>query len=80
MTRGSVPDGLGGDPDQLLSIISVQGKQLLSLFFCVHVSIASAQTITIGSKSCTEITSQIDKYLVILSSKTYVFEDKMTKY
>ena len=27
-----------------------------------------------------EITSQTDKYLVSLSSKTYVFEDKMTKY
>ena len=27
-----------------------------------------------------EITSQIDYYLVILSSKTHVFEDKMTKY
>ena len=27
-----------------------------------------------------EITSQTDQYLVILSSKTYVFEDKMTKY
>ena len=26
-----------------------------------------------------EIISQIDKYLVILSSKTYVFEDKMSK-
>ena len=26
-----------------------------------------------------EITSQTDWYLVILSSKTYVFEDKMTK-
>ena len=31
---------------------------------------------------CTERkkNSQTDKYLVILSSKTYVFEDKMTKY
>ena len=27
-----------------------------------------------------EIMSQIDLYLVSLSSKTYVFEDKMTKY
>ena len=27
-----------------------------------------------------EITSQTDEYLVILSSKAYVFEDKMTKY
>ena len=27
-----------------------------------------------------EIISQTDEYLVILSSKTYVFEDKMTKY
>ena len=27
-----------------------------------------------------EITSQTDLYLVSLSSKTYVFEDKMTKY
>ena len=27
-----------------------------------------------------EITSQSDSYLVILSSKTYVFEDKLTKY
>ena len=27
-----------------------------------------------------ELTSQTDLYLVILSSKTYVFEDKMTKY
>ena len=27
-----------------------------------------------------EIISQIDLYLVSLSSKTYVFEDKMTKY
>ena len=27
-----------------------------------------------------EIVSQTDKYLVKLSSKTYVFEDKMTKY
>ena len=27
-----------------------------------------------------EITSQTYWYLVILSSKTYVFEDKMTKY
>ena len=27
-----------------------------------------------------EITSRTDKYLVSLSSKTYVFEDKMTKY
>ena len=26
-----------------------------------------------------EITSQIDQYLVKLSSKTYVFEDKMSK-
>ena len=27
-----------------------------------------------------EITIQTDQYLVISSSKTYVFEDKMTKY
>ena len=27
-----------------------------------------------------EITSQTDYYLAILSSKTYVFEDKMTQY
>ena len=27
-----------------------------------------------------EIINQTDKYLVNLSSKTYVFEDKMTKY
>ena len=27
-----------------------------------------------------EITSQTDQYLVILSSKTYVFEDKMTTF
>ena len=27
-----------------------------------------------------EIISQTDSYLVSLSSKTYVFEDKMTKY
>ena len=27
-----------------------------------------------------EISSQTDKYLVILSSKPYVFEDKLTKY
>ena len=27
-----------------------------------------------------EITSQTDLYLVIFTSKTYVFEDKMTKY
>ena len=27
-----------------------------------------------------ERNSQTDLYLVILSSKTYVFEDKMTKY
>ena len=27
-----------------------------------------------------EITSQTDKHLVILSSKTYGFEDKLTKY
>ena len=27
-----------------------------------------------------EITSQTDLYLVILSSKTYVFEDKLIKY
>ena len=27
-----------------------------------------------------EITSQTDKYLVILSSKTYVFESNLTKY
>ena len=27
-----------------------------------------------------ETTSQTDEYLVILSSKTHVFEDKMTKY
>ena len=27
-----------------------------------------------------EIISQIDSYLVSMSSKTYVFEDKMTKY
>ena len=27
-----------------------------------------------------EITSQTDLYIVILSSKRYVFEDKMTKY
>ena len=27
-----------------------------------------------------EITSQTDKHLVNLSSKTYVFEDKLTKY
>ena len=27
-----------------------------------------------------EVTSQTDLYLVSLSSKTYVFEDKMTKY
>ena len=27
-----------------------------------------------------EITSQIDQYLVILSSKTYVFEDNLTKF
>ena len=27
-----------------------------------------------------EINSQSDAYLVILSSKTYVFEDKRTKY
>ena len=27
-----------------------------------------------------EITSQTDLYLVNLSSKTYVFEDKLTKY
>ena len=27
-----------------------------------------------------ERTSQTDSYLVILSSKTYVFEDKSTKY
>ena len=34
------------------------------------------------SHSCTqkEITSQTDLYLVILSSRTYVFEDKMTKF
>ena len=27
-----------------------------------------------------EIVSQTDQYLVILSSKIYVFEDKLTKY
>ena len=27
-----------------------------------------------------EITSQTDYYLVIMSSKTFVFEDKLTKY
>ena len=27
-----------------------------------------------------EITSQTDRYLVILSSKAYVFEGKLTKY
>ena len=27
-----------------------------------------------------ETTSRTDSYLVILSSKTYVFEDKLTKY
>ena len=27
-----------------------------------------------------KLTGQTDKYLVILSSKTYVFEDNMTKY
>ena len=31
--------------------------------------------------NCTgNINSQIDQYLVSLSSKTYVFEDKLTKY
>ena len=30
--------------------------------------------------SLKEIISRVDKYLVSLSSKTYVFEDKVTKY
>ena len=33
-----------------------------------------------GSATLKEITSQTDFYLVSLSSKTYDFEDKMTKY
>ena len=37
---------------------------------------------TVVAKLCTqkEITSQTNKYLVILSSKPHVFEEKMTKY
>ena len=31
-----------------------------------------------GKSTLKEITSETDYYLVILSSKTYVFEDKMT--
>ena len=34
----------------------------------------------VSLKTQKEITSQTDKYLVILSSKTYVFEDKLTEY
>ena len=37
----------------------------------------SIMNITVAQK---EITSQIDEYLVVLSSKTFAFEDKMTKY
>ena len=36
--------------------------------------------IIIFRRTLKEIISQIDLYLVKLSSKTYVFEDKMTKY
>ena len=39
----------------------------------------SCEKLPFGLRALKEISSQIDKYLVSLSSKTYVFEDKMTK-
>ena len=40
----------------------------------------TALAVGAGGGSLKEIISQTDLYLVNLSSKTYVFEDKLTKY
>ena len=55
--------------------------ELQLLLFWMSLFIVWIKTMPLQRKTQKEITSQTDdKYLVILSSKTYVFEDKITKY
>ena len=50
------------------------------LYVPLHVILSAEQCLFSDESTQQEITSHTDKYLVNLSSKTFVFEDKLTKY
>ena len=54
-----------------------KGKDVICLFYLFIFIACNAFIIR---RSLKDIISQTDLYLVNLSSKTFVFEDKMTKY
>ena len=57
----------------------IELSQFLKIFLSTSLVLSITQPCKVVS-ALKEIFSQADEYLVSLSSKTYVFEDKMTKY
>ena len=63
--------------DSSFSLLVIYGKILNNL---KHRSFLSIPLLPLAIAAQKEITSQTDEYLVIMSSKTYVFEDNLTEY